>query len=95
MSFDLVLINAPLQNESGIELALDAAGAGSSVIMLIKSESCDEIAPARGGLGSAGSAQTLKPRFILSGASSHKRVQAPSLCGLKARMSVYRKKLQK
>ena len=44
MSFDLVLINAPLKNESGIELALDAAGAGSSVIMLIKSESCDEIA---------------------------------------------------
>ena len=43
-AFDLVLINAPLQNETGIELALDAASTGSGVIMLIKNESSDEIA---------------------------------------------------
>lgn len=43
-SFDLVLINAPLQNETGIELSVDAAHTGSGVIMLVKSEKCDEIA---------------------------------------------------
>ena len=43
-AFDLVLINAPLKEETGLELALDAAEIGSGVILLVKNEMSDEIA---------------------------------------------------
>ena len=43
--YDLVLINAPLRDESGLELAISVTqSTDSSVIVLVKSERADEAA---------------------------------------------------
>ena len=41
--FDLLVINAPLRDEFGSELALQAAGQGVGVILLVKQELLDEV----------------------------------------------------
>lgn len=42
-SFDLLVINAPLRDEFGSELAVQAAGQGIGVILLVKQELLDEV----------------------------------------------------
>ena len=42
--YDLVVINAPLGDEYGHELAMSVAGgAGSGVLLIVKAEAADEI----------------------------------------------------
>lgn len=50
-SFDAVIINCPLPDEFGHELALHAAEDGRSVLLVVKSEMLDEVSAQVGGAG--------------------------------------------
>lgn len=66
--WQVILINTPLSDEFGHELAVFAAGStGAGVVLLVKAEMADEVAAPRGGRRRIRGAETAEPGAFVWG----------------------------